>query len=186
MKIEKDFFWRTGKVQLRPLSIRDAEKKWEEWFDTKTRRYLEYQLDLPPLSLAGYTEQLKDYCEFKDTDNIISFAIDNLQGEHVGWINVSKGDPRHGNFSFGISIYPEHRRHGFAEDAIRLILNYGFYELRLHKCNSECLAINIESVQLHKKLGFQEEGRRRSMIFMEGEYHDIVLFGLLAEEFSNS
>jgi len=183
MEIRKDFFWKTDKVQLRPLSITDAEKKWEEWFDTKTRRFLEYQLDLPPLSLAEYTEQLKDVCEFKDTSNTISFAIDNLKGEFVGWVNMFKGNPKHGNFSFGISIFPAHRRQGYAEDAIRLILKYGFYELRYHKCNSECLADNHESVQLHKKLGFQEEGRKRKTVYMDGKFHDIILFGLLVDEF---
>ena len=186
MELRKVYFWMTDKVKLRPLSITDAEKKWEEWFDTKTRRYLEYQLDLPPLSLTEYTEQLKDSCEFKDTSSTISFAIDNIQGEHVGWINIFKGVPKHGTFSFGVSIYPEHRRQGYAEDTIRLILKYGFHELRFHKCNSECLAINQESIQLHKKLGFQEEGRRRQTIFMDGKYHDIVMFGLLVDEFGKN
>ena len=156
-----------------------GEKKWQEWFDTEARRLLEYQLDLPPVSLAEYTRQLEDVCEFKDTSRLISFAIDNLSGEFVGWINLFKGDPKHANFSFGISIFRAYRRHGYAEDAVRLILRYGFYELRLHKCNSECLAINQASIRLHQKLGFKEEGRRKETIYMDGGYYDIVLFGLL-------
>jgi RimJ/RimL family protein N-acetyltransferase len=101
----------------------------------------------------------------------------------VGWINLFTGIPRHGNFTFGISIFREHQRQGYAEDAVRLILRYGCYELRHHKCNSECLAINQGSIQLHQKLGFHEEGRRREMIYMDGGYHDIILFGLLIDEF---
>lgn len=178
-----NYFWQTDKVRLRPLCIEDAEKKWREWFDTETRRFLEYQLDLPPVSLVEYTEQLKDICEFKDTSKITSFAIDRLDGEFVGWINMVIGNPRHGNFTFGISIFREHQRQGYAEDAIRLILRYGFNEFRLHKCNSECLAINPGSIRLHQKLGFHEEGRRRKMVYMDGDYHDIILFGLLIDEF---
>ena len=178
------YFWKNGKILLRSLKIEDAEKKWQEWFDSYTRRNLEYQLDLPPVSLAEYTVQLKDAVEFKDTTRTISFAIDNLNGEFVGWINLFKGDPRHGNFSFGVSIFPEYRQNGYAENAVRVILKYGFYELRFHKCNSECLDMNEGSIQLHKKLGFTAEGRRRKMIYMDGKYHDIVLFGLLENEFA--
>ena len=121
-----NFFWQTEKVRLRPLRISDAEKKWQEWFDTEARRFLEYQLDLPSVSLEEYTRQLEDICEFKDTSRFYGFAIDNLSGEFVGWINLFKGDPKHGNFSFGISIFREHWRKGYAENAVRLILCMGF------------------------------------------------------------
>ena len=127
-----NFYWQTEKVRLRPLQISDAEKKWQEWFDTYTRRFLESQLDVPPVSREEYTWQLENNCEFKDTSQMISFAIDNLSGEFVGWITMFKGDPKHGNFSFGISIFREHWRKGYAENAVHLILRYGFYELRMH------------------------------------------------------
>jgi RimJ/RimL family protein N-acetyltransferase len=181
--IPNDYYWQTGRVCLRPLRIDDAEKKWREWFDTETRRYLEFQLDLPPVSLAEYTRQLEDMCEFKNTSHVTSFAIDNLNHEFVGWINLFAGDTRNGNFSFGISIFRAYQRRGYARDAIDLILCYGFHELRLHRCSSECLASNKASLMLHKKLGFHEEGRRRKMIYMDGDYHDVVLFGLLKDEF---
>jgi RimJ/RimL family protein N-acetyltransferase len=178
------YFWQTKKVRLRPLRISDAKRKWQEWFDTEARRFLEYQLDLPPVNLEEYTRQFEDICEFKDTSRFYGFAIDNLSDEFVGWINLFKGDSKHGNFSFGISIFREYQRQGFAEDAIRLILRYGFNELHRHRCNSECLANNIASIRLHQKIGFREEGRKRETIFMDGAYHDIVLFGLLEEEFN--
>jgi RimJ/RimL family protein N-acetyltransferase len=182
---QPDYFWKTDRVCLRPLRIDDAEKKWKEWFDTETRRFLEFQLDLPPVSLQEYTRQLEDICEFKDTSRFTSFAIDNLDSELVGWINLFAGDTRNGNFSFGISVFREYQRLGYAENAIDLILRYGFYDLRLHRCNSECLAVNQPSIQLHKKLGFQEEGRRRKMIYMNGGYHDVLLFGMLIDEYQD-
>jgi RimJ/RimL family protein N-acetyltransferase len=179
------YFWQTNKVRLRPLRIDDAEKKWQEWFDTEARRFLESQLDLPPVSLAEYTKQLEDICEFKDTTRMLSFSIDNLADEFVGWINFFKGNPGHGNFSFGVSIFRQYQRQGYAKDAVHLILKYGYYELRNHKCSSECLAMNEASIKLHQKLGFREEGRRREAVYMDGAYHDIVLFGMLVDEFKS-
>jgi RimJ/RimL family protein N-acetyltransferase len=42
---------------------------------------------------------------------------------------------------------------------------------------------NEASIQLHRKLGFVEEGRRRRQVFFNGKFHDDVLFGLTREEF---
>jgi RimJ/RimL family protein N-acetyltransferase len=69
---------------------------------------------------------------------------------------------------------------------VRLILKYGFDELRFHKCNSECLENNSGSIRFHQKLGFQKEGRRRKMIYLNGGNHDIVLFGLLKNEYKSN
>lgn len=70
-----------------------------------------------------------------------------------------------------------------AEDAVRILLRYGFWERRYQKCNSACVDTNEASIRLHEKLGFSEEGRRRRHWFLDGEYRDDVLFGLTREEF---
>jgi RimJ/RimL family protein N-acetyltransferase len=41
---------------------------------------------------------------------------------------------------------------------------------------------NSASVSLHRKLGFVEEGRLRRHIFLGGEYHDVLIFGMTVEE----
>lgn len=180
------YSWQGERVRLRPLRIEDAPKKWREWTDTQARILLEYGMDLPPVSLETYTEQLRPSCEFEDTSQRISFGIETLEGEFVGWINVGGMSGRHGTFGFGISIFREYQRRGYAEEAVRIVLRYMFNERRFQKCNSECLDFNAASIRLHHKLGFKEEGRRRRSVYIHGEYHDRVLFGLLKEEFDEN
>jgi len=72
--------------------------------------------------------------------------------------------------------------HPLWKQATRLILDYGFYQLNLHRIWSGALAFNERSIQLHKVVGFQEEGRQREAVFRNGEFHDIVMFGLLRDE----
>lgn len=176
------YFWQGERVRLRPLTLDDAEKKWREWTDSEARLLLEYGMDLPPVSLETYREQLEPMAEFADTSKRISFGIETLDGEFVGWLNVGPNE-RHGTFSFGISIFREYRRRGYAEEALRLLFRYMFCERRFEKCNSECLDTSEGSIRLHRKLGFKEEGRRRRSVYASGAYHDRVLFGLLKEEF---
>jgi RimJ/RimL family protein N-acetyltransferase len=90
---------------------------------------------------------------------------------------------KNGIFSFGMVINREHRRKGYAEAAVRILLRYGFRERRYQKCNSACVHTNEASLRLHKRLGFVEEGRRRRQVFFNGEYHDDMLSCLTREEF---
>ena len=180
------YFWQTGLIRLRPLRPEDTEKKYREWLDSEARRLLEGQLDLPPVSLETFRAGLLDSCDFKGDPDRKSFAIETLDGEFVGWVNLFLGEPRHGCFSLGVSIFREYQRRGYAVDAAKLILNYAFNELRCHKCNSACLEFNTGSIAFHRKLGFVEEGRRREVIFTDGCYHDEILNGMTFDEFKRA
>jgi RimJ/RimL family protein N-acetyltransferase len=130
-----------------------------------------------------YRARFLEACDFKGAPETLSFAIESIAGEFVGWANLFVGDGRHGRFSVGMSIFREYQRMGYAMGAMRLLLHYGFNELRCHKCNTACLDINTASIALQKKLGFVEEGRRREVIFLNGCYHDEILFGLTEQEY---
>lgn len=181
---DPNYFWQTSIIQLRPLRPEDAEKKHREWMDTEARRMLESQLDLPPVALETFRQNLLGSCDFQGGSERRCFAIDSLDGEFVGWINLFLGEPRHGRFSLGVSIFREYQRKGYALHAAKLILHYGFNELRCHKCNSACLDTNTGSIRFHRKLGFIEEGRRREVYFMNGRYYDEILFGMTFDEFN--
>jgi RimJ/RimL family protein N-acetyltransferase len=43
---------------------------------------------------------------------------------------------------------------------------------------------NTASLALHEKLGFVREGMPRRMVYTGGQHHDIVAFGLIADEFA--
>lgn len=61
-------------------------------------------------------------------------------------------------------------------------LEYAFSQLKLHKLRCEVLGFNGVVVKLHKKFGFQEEGKIRDA-FHDGEiYHDVVHLGIFAQE----
>ena len=61
-------------------------------------------------------------------------------------------------------------------------LDLAFSELGLHKINCEVLANNAPVVNMHKKVGFTEEGRFREQHHDGGSRIDIVRLGLLASE----
>ena len=65
-------------------------------------------------------------------------------------------------------------------------LDKAFYELELRKLNADVLASNLRSLEMHKKIGFIEEGRFRDH-FYDGESNvDVVRFGILHEEWPHA
>ncbi len=176
------YFWQGEKVRLRPLRIDDAEQSFISSLDSPSRQLLQLGIELPT-SVALLKVTLEKYVSCKDADGVIVFAIENLEGEHIGGISLHSRDEKNGLFSFGVVIDRQHRRQGYAEDAVGIMLKYGFWERRYQKCNSACVDTNEGSIRLHKKLGFLDEGRRRRQFFFNGEYHDDILFGLTREEF---
>jgi len=85
--------------------------------------------------------------------------------------------------TFGIAIGEKSFwGNGYGTEAAKLIIDYGFKFLNLHKIESEAFAFNEKSIRMHKKLGFVVEGCRRQRTYKEGKYHANILFGLLWEE----
>ena len=133
--------------------------------------------------MEGLKTSLLKWVGCKEADGAVVFMVENLAGETVGGISLHSRDRKNGIFSFGVVTDREQQGKGYAEDAVRILLRYGFWEGRFQKCNSACVATNEGSIRLHEKLGFAQEGRVRRRWFLGGEYCDDVLFGLTREEF---
>ena len=71
---------------------------------------------------------------------------------------------------------------GYGSEAKQLLLAYAFDTLGLHRLDSEVLASNLRSLQCQKKCGYVEEGRRRQAVFANGAWVDIILIGILADD----
>lgn len=173
-------FWQGELVRLRPLTVDDAEAMLAEERDSESLRVFEPGIH-PPLSLEAMRAWLES--AQKPSDDVARFAIEDSAGTMVGTASIHGWQNRNGTFSFAIRIYRAHHRKGYAKAAMMILLRFGFYELRCQKANSETITFNEASIQLHRSLGFQIEGRRRRNAYTAGQYWDEVLFGLTREEF---
>ncbi|MGI8306770.1 GNAT family N-acetyltransferase [Saccharopolyspora hattusasensis] len=114
----------------------------------------------------------------------IQLAIETLHDRTlVGSMFTSQAEPGSGRFSYGIGIGPQHRRRGYADDAISTLLAYMFGRGRYRKCEVGIYDGNLASLALHGKLGFREEGHLRDPEFLCGGAQYLVLMGITATEF---
>ncbi|WP_436925321.1 GNAT family N-acetyltransferase [Halosimplex amylolyticum] len=87
-----------------------------------------------------------------------------------------------GSVEIGYWIAPDHQGNGYATAAAERLVEYCFAERRLHKVDARVLAFNDGSRRVLEKVGFESEGRRRDEYYVDGEYVDAELYGLVADE----
>jgi hypothetical protein len=64
--------------------------------------------------------------------------------------------------------------------------DYAFNILNLESLSLRAYDFNPRAQAAYRKVGFKEAGRLRKAHFYGGEYHDILVMDLLAEEFGPS
>ena len=86
-----------------------------------------------------------------------------------------------GEIFYGLS--PQFWRKGYAIEAVRAILNYGFVDLNLHRITAGVATKNIRSIHLLEKIGMKREGKHQKILPIRGEWWDNYLYALLEEDF---
>ena len=174
--------WQGERVRLRAIEPSD----WEAYFawnqDDEQARGVS---NIPfPQSADAVRQWAQQEATRKPEGDAFRFVIENEAGEVVGDLTTHHCDARVGSFSYGITVRREHRRLGYAIEAIALALRYYFRELRYQKATVSIYSFNEASARLHESLGFQLEGRIRRTVFTEGQHFDELVYGLTAEEFA--
>ena len=169
-----------SKVRLRAVEPEDGNVWYESGLDTDLDRRA--GLTHLPLSRAAYRQRTEEAAKASEGDSV-TLMIETLDGTVVGGLSASRTNARAGVFSYGIGIGPEHWRKGYGTEALELLFHFYFDELGYQKVETGVYAFNEPSLRFHEAFGFVEEGRRRRSIYTRGQLHDVVLFGMTAEEF---
>jgi RimJ/RimL family protein N-acetyltransferase len=175
-------FWQGELVRLRGIEPEDWQTVYDWNLDSGMIRHLDYVW--PPQSKAAVRQWAERVATERPQNDSYFWGIENLAGELVGAISTHDCDARAGNFEYGVSIREEHRRKGYAAEAIGILMRFFFEELRYQKATIHVHSNNEPSIRLHQRLGFVEEGKLRRVVYTSGRYYDEFIFGMTAEEFA--
>ncbi|MFF0834806.1 MULTISPECIES: GNAT family N-acetyltransferase [unclassified Streptomyces] len=174
-------FWTGSRVRLRGIEPDD----WRACMRFAAEQERLGDVLYPPRSAEGYRAWAREQAAADHGRDCFQLAVEAADsGEIVGTVGTYHADARAGWFEYGVMIGADQRHKGYASEAVVMLLRFMFAERRYHKCQARVFAYNEGSLALHRRLGFVEEGRLREHVFLVGRYHDLVLMGMLAEEFS--
>lgn len=110
--------------------------------------------------------------------SVIEIVSGDLAGEALLW-----GLDEHNRLGhLGMSLLPDFRGRGLATDVIRVLCRYGFSIRGLHRLQLETLADNAAMIATAQACGFIREGTLRENAWVDGQFHDEAIFGLLAAD----
>ena len=168
-------------VFLRPLERTDLNERYLSWLnDPEVTRYTE--VGTFPSTMADLENYYRDVVGAKN--NVMLAVVDKKSGQHVGNAKLGPIQWVHRSAIFSILIGEKDLwGKGVGMEATRLMIEYGFNRLNLHRIDLGVFAEHEAAVKCYEKVGFKVEGRMREDLFQGGEYRDRLWMGLLRSEY---
>ena len=116
-----------------------------------------------------------------ETDRSMTvFAIRKLDGGTIGFIGFGDIQQIHRCADLGVRIGNESDRgKGYGKEAISLALEYAWRSLNLNRVQLKVFAHNERAIRTYKSAGFEQEGRLRRAVFIDGHWQDVIIMGVL-------
>lgn len=164
-------------IFLRALEPEDLEFLFDVENDEKLWKVSNTSVPFSKYLLRRYLDNShKDIYEVRQLRLIIS----TYDGTRLGIIDIFDFEPAHRRAAIGILISSEkHRSKGYGSEALALVCEYCFKRLGLHQVYANVGAENTSSRVLFEKAGFLQTVRKVDWNFIEGEYHDEIMYQLI-------
>jgi len=168
------------KCFLSPISMEDVER-YTEWVNDP---------EIAPFMLFSNTviglETERDILKRLSTTDIIFAIVEKDTNKAIGNCGLHNLNEIHRRASFGIFIGEKtFWNQGIGLEATQLILDFGFNILNLNSIDLDVMEYNRRGIRCYEKAGFKYAGRRREYFFHAGKYHDVLIYDIMASEFTS-
>jgi RimJ/RimL family protein N-acetyltransferase len=171
-------------VDLRAVDRTDAATL-QSWFnDPAVMRG--WGASAPATSLAEVQRQIEGWIADEATlGRPAALVIDIPGGEAIGLVVLRAERLEARGVELSLLIGDAERwGQGLGTDAVQTVLDACFGGWNLHRVWLRSEAWNVRAHRLYARCGFRHEGTLRQAAFLDGRYEDVLLFGLLAEEWA--
>lgn len=172
----------TGKVvRLAEMTEPDVIKFYDWFWNAPPERMTCWPVE--PMTLAETVERFHAPLSPNAPKRLaIRRVTDDIFVGRISYFNVNA---RNQSAEIGYLIGPEFRGKGYASEALGLLVRYLFEELKMNRVHAQTGAFNTSSIALLEKHGFKLEARLRQHHRIGDVFHDDLIYGMLASEYSN-
>ena len=146
--------------------------------------YLRYSNSAPPTEMQAreFVEMFVGWQHEQPRTNFQLAMVLKANSKLIGNCGIRVNDPDQREANIGFELSHHHWNQGYATEAARAILAFGFDELKMHRIWSWCVADNVGSVRVLEKIGMRMEGQQREKELIRGRWHDHLLYSILDHE----
>jgi RimJ/RimL family protein N-acetyltransferase len=171
---------RGARVYLRPSERADVPT-FVRWFGDA--RVTETLKPRAPMSLASEERWIESAIERHGRDQYHFVICLQVDDRAIGVIGLHDIEWHNGSAEVGIAIgEPALWDQGLGTEAMGVLLDFGFGELRLERIELLVYAFNPRARRSYLKLGFAHEGTLRRALYRHGAFHDVDLMAILRDE----
>lgn len=169
----------TERLILRRFEHRDAEDLLRFASHPSVARIV-VELEATEAGVREYIDMKNSYQPF-ERGKCFDLAIERKDdGRVLGILSLICRD--HGQGQIGWALAVDCRGRGYATEAAKALVAYGFNTLGLHRIWADTSAANTASWRLMERIGMRQEGHLREAESRNGEWVDTLIYGLRAEE----
>jgi RimJ/RimL family protein N-acetyltransferase len=170
----------TERILLRPVEENDLLELLDLQWDRDVVKFMKFK----PLSY----ENQKKWFQSLGKDNIAFTILEKSANpvKLIGLCGLNNIDHINQRASWGMKLKSDIQSKGIGFEASIVLINYAFHYLNLIKIYADFIEENVASVKLTKKIGLRQEGLLINHLYHLGEFKNIVLVGILKNEFYNS
>ncbi len=167
-------------VNLRAREMADVERMTRWINDREVTRFMGGRY---PWSAAAEEAFVRGRTSAPMAYGDVSLAIETKDGVHIGSCGLHGASPENRTAELGIMVGEKaYWSKGYGTDAVTTLVRFGFEEMNLNRIELHVYDFNERAQASYRKCGFVEEGRLRDAHYADGAYNDVVVMGLLREE----
>jgi len=175
----------TERLILRNIDLQDIDTFLEYRNDPFVAKYQSWE---PTLNRKQVSDFIKDLQKHKigepgKWNQIVWILRKNMV--HIGDCAL-KVQEDNMQAEFGFTLSRNYQGKGYAYEATRALINYGFEKLNLHRIFSITDCKNSSAIKLLKNLGMRQEGHFIENIFFKGAWGDEYLFAILQKDWKRN
>ena len=171
----------TDRLIMRKMLVSDAGDMYDYASRPLTSQYLLWS----PHESQKFSNRYLTYLQGQYRDeNFYDFAVvEKASGRMIGTCGFTRFDLDNNSAEVGYVLNPDFWGNGYAPEALRALMRFGFTELDLHRMTAKIMDGNLRSMRVAEKCGMRPEATHRNSMLIKGVYRTIHEYAILAEEF---
>lgn len=173
----------THRLILRKILPEDEDDMYEYSKDPETSKYLLWE----PHNSRNFTRAHLKYLQtqYQKAAFFDWALVLKESGKMIGTCGFTEIYEKEKRAEIGYVIAPDYHRQGFAPEALRRVMEYGFETLGLVSLSGRLMEDNKASEKVLLRLGFQKEENRKESIYKRGKKQRIFTYTLIKEEYQS-
>lgn len=168
------YFLEDNIIGLRKIEITDDLSRYHQWFNSQEANKLNTH-GIFPMTIR----EIQDFISVNSRTNLHLSIFIKETNEHIGNLSLQSIDYINRSGELAILVGESSCwGKGYSYKACKLLVDHAFNRLNLVRVYCGTSEQNFGMQKLALKLGMLEEGRRKGAIFSQGEYLDILEYGI--------